>query len=177
MYVSSPPLLLSYRFPFLLVSLKIGLINILLLANTKAPKLQKIILIHACSQSCFTSDFFIVFKLIWLTWEIFKVPFTTASSRSVVHNAAAFISGAHSSCWLWGDVACSDCRTGISYSLCASLKYFRCLSIYLCYHTSLWPRNLCAYQSAKVGWSLLIISITLLLRRCPSWGGWCPCSV
>jgi len=58
---TSPPLLLSYRFPFLRVSLKIGWINILPLASAKAPELQKVCLIHACDHSRLTSELFLFF--------------------------------------------------------------------------------------------------------------------
>lgn len=36
--------------------------------------------------------FVIVFKLIWLSWEIFKVPFSTASAQCMVHNTPEFVS-------------------------------------------------------------------------------------
>lgn len=123
--------------------------------------------------------FVIVFKLIWLSCEISKVPFPTASAKCMVTpQNSCRCPGTHSSHWLWGHVACSDCRTGMSCSLCACLmKYFRCLSIYLCHHTGLRPRNLCAYQPAEVDWSLLMASIILLFKRCPPLGGLCLCSV
>lgn len=65
---TSPPLLLSYRFPFRLVSLKIGWINILLLASTKASELQKIILICAWGYSWLNPD--LLLCLNWFDWIV-----------------------------------------------------------------------------------------------------------
>lgn len=171
--------LCSYRFPFLLVSLKIGWINILLLASTKALELHRTVLIHKCSCSCFTSDLSLYLNRFVWTGRFSKCLFLLLLPNlwCVILWNLHLCPGTHTLCWLCGDIACCDCRTRMFSSLCASLKCLRCLSIYLCYRTSFPPRNPCDDQLAQVGWFLLITSITAAYKRCPSWGVLCLCSV
>lgn len=158
--------LCSYRFPFLLASLKIGWINILLLASTKALELHRTVLIHKCSCSCFTSDLSLYLNRFVWTGRFSKCLFLLLLPNlwCVILWNLHLCPGTHTLCWLWGDIACCDCRTRMFSSLCASLKCLRCLSIYLCYHTSFPPRNLCDDQLAQVDWfcssrpSLLLIN-------------------
>lgn len=114
----SLPLLLPYLLPFLLVSLKIGWIKIPVLASTEAPELQKIILIHAWDHSWFSSDL-----LLCLNWfdqarrfsKCLFLPFVTSASYLTLQDP----------CQCPGALpdfraACSDCRAGVSHSLCKS---------------------------------------------------------
>lgn len=110
----------SYHLPFLLVSLKIGWINIPLLASTEAPELQRIVLICAWDGSWFSSD--LLLCLNWFDqarwfWKCLLLPFLTSASYLTLQDPCQCpgACGCHRF-----RATCSDCRTEMSYSLCKS---------------------------------------------------------
>lgn len=145
---ASPPSPLAYRLPFLPVSLEIGWINFLLLASSEAAELQKIISI----RSWFASDLLLLLNRFgWARGcsERLPPPLQHGTGYVVLQSSWPH-PGTHTS-WFWGNISCRDCRTGVSSSLHPRLmRYVRCLCVESCYHTSLWPRNLWAYQPANV---------------------------
>lgn len=131
----SLPLLLSYHLPFLLVSLKIGGINIPLRASTRAAENH----FNPCLGPFLILFMFVaVFESILLSQEVFKVFFPPISDRCLIFNTPRSMSVSWST-WLSltsGQPAVTAGQACLTP--CASLiKFLRCFSPSLCYHTGL----------------------------------------
>lgn len=133
-----------------------------------SPALQKIVLIYAWDHSRFSSDL-----LLCLNWfhqarrfsKCFFLPF----DQCFIFNTPRSVSVSWS-LWLSLTSGQPAVAAGQQYlTPCASLiRFLRCFSLFLCYHTGLWLSNLRAYQAAKVDFAVCC---------CPSLGGFCLCSV
>lgn len=131
----SLPLLLSYHLPFLLISLKIGGINIPLLASTRAAENN----FNPCLGPFLVLFMFVaVFESILPSQEVFKVPFPPISDQCLIFNTPRSMSVSWST-WLSltsGQPAVTAGQACLTP--CASLiKFLRCFSLSLCYHIGL----------------------------------------
>lgn len=141
---SSPPLLLAYRCPFLLVSLEGGRVKIPLLAGTEAPELQKTV--------CSTPGTSPVSLQVWfrveidsLSWDVFQVPFPAASAPFTVRDTPEVVSAS----WRAQLSLAGGQDRSVLLLLTKSEEFLRCLSLYLCYHTG-FQRRLSVSRSELV---------------------------